>query len=215
MYYKLVYNMDLVDYISEKGERYIYCDNDNLDEIEYSGYQKGFFTQVLYSDTKIDWPNVEFYYNSLETRLESDYLGNIASWPLLHKNVISTLRGLNLQGVEFYPIKVIDEITEEINKDYFVLHITNLVDAFDMKNSKYRHNEKYDAYFFDPKGEQFDYEKVRGHDILREIHKPTVVFVSESFRQLVIEKGWTGFCFYRIPTSNEERKYIEEHGVYA
>ena len=31
MYYKLVYNMDLVDYISEKGERYIYCDNDNLD----------------------------------------------------------------------------------------------------------------------------------------------------------------------------------------
>ena len=87
MFYQLKYDMNLVDKVIEKKKRYIYGDSNNINDIEFQNYSKGRFHTIIHSEKKVEsWPNVEFYYNSLEMTEESDYLGNIDSWPIFRKN---------------------------------------------------------------------------------------------------------------------------------
>lgn len=93
MFYQLKYDMDLVDKVIEKKKCYIYGDGNNINDIEYENYPKGRFHTIIHSEKKVEsWPNVEFYYNSLEVTEESDYLGNIDSWPIFRKNVVKILK---------------------------------------------------------------------------------------------------------------------------
>ena len=125
-----------------KKKCYIYGDSNNINDIEYENYPKDRFHTIIHSEKKVEsWPNVEFYYNSLEMTEESDYLGNIDSWPIFSKNVVKILKK-EYPNLEFYPVKLIDVATGSINTNYFVLHVLCIIDAFDMKNSKYRYNEK-------------------------------------------------------------------------
>jgi len=108
MFYQLKYDMDLVDKVIEKKKCYIYGDGNNINDIEYENYPKGRFHTIIYSEKKVEsWPNVEFYYNSLEMTEESDYLGNIDSWPIFRKNVVKILKK-EYPNLEFYPVKLID-----------------------------------------------------------------------------------------------------------
>lgn len=80
MFYKLTYDMDSIDSAIEKGNNTIYAETTNIDEIEYPNINKGFFDNIILSNQKIDeliWPNVEFYYSSKASNLESEYLLNI------------------------------------------------------------------------------------------------------------------------------------------
>ena len=192
--------MDLVDKVIEKKKCYIYGDGNNINDIEYENYPKGRFHTIIHSD-------------SLEMTEESDYLGNIDSWPIFRKNVVKILKK-EYPNLEFYPVKLIDVATGSINTNYFVLHVLCVIDAFDMKNSKYRYNEKYDVYFFEPKGERIDSLKCQGVDVFRASKNFTVIYVSEKFRQMVMKHKWTGFAFYRVAEDNEEQEYIEKHGIY-
>lgn len=213
MFYQLKYDMDLVDKVIEKKKCYIYGDGNNINDIEYENYPKGRFHTIIHSEKKVEsWPNVEFYYNSLEMTEESDYLGNIDSWPIFRKNVVKILKK-EYPNLEFYPVKLIDVATGSINTNYFVLHVLCVIDAFDMKNSKYRYNEKYDVYFFEPKGERIDSLKCQGVDVFRASKNFTVIYVSDKFSQMVMKHKWTGFAFYRVAEDNEEQEYIEKQGI--
>ncbi len=91
MFYKLAFDMDYIDESIKKGSSMIYAEATNMDEISYKDIKKGFFDNIIFTPRIIDkWPDVEFYYSSRVSVLESDYLMNIKRWPIVHARVMET-----------------------------------------------------------------------------------------------------------------------------
>lgn len=198
MYYKLTYDMDLLDDSKEEG--FIYAEATNMDEIEYPTMKKGFFDRIILKKASIsEWPKVEFYFSSKASNRESDYLLNIKRWPIVHERVKDVLVKSNISGIQYYPIDLIDVISGEISKKYFLMYITNFIDAFDMKKSKYKYNQKYDYYTFIP-GEIFlSKTSCDGYDIFRCSKSAAGLYVSEKFREIILNHKYTGFAFEKYP----------------
>lgn len=81
---------------------------------------------------------------------------NIKRWPIVHARVTETFTETGIKGIQYCPVKLVDVITQEINQNYVLMYIENFIDAFDMKRSKYKYNEKYDFYTFLPKETYLD-----------------------------------------------------------
>ena len=200
IFYKLTYDMDSIDQLNKEGKSYIYAEETNLEEIEYPGVKKGFFSNIIFKELdSIDWPDVKFYYSSKASNRESDYLLNVNRWPVVHKRVKAALERENIDGIRFYGISLCDVVTGQINTNYYVMYIENFIDAFDLAKSKYKYNEEYDAYFFMPKQTFFNIENCQEYDIFRCSKSVVGIYVSEKFYNIIKKNGFTCFYFDRQP----------------
>lgn len=130
MFYKLSFDMDRVDESIKSGTNTIYAEATNIDEIEYENVKKGFFDNIILSPHSINhWPNVEFYYSSEASNLESDYLLNVKRWPIIHIRVMEEFVKKGIRGLQYFPIKLIDVVTQKINNNYVLMYIANFIDA--------------------------------------------------------------------------------------
>ncbi len=197
MYYELLYDMENIDKSIRKGTNAIYAEATNMDEIEYPGIRKGFFDRIILKALLVDikWPEVIFYYSSKVSTRESDYLLNIKRWPIVHKRVADVLGENEISGIRFYPIKLIDVVSDKINNNYYLMYIENFIDAFDMQRSKFVHNEEYDFYTFVPKKTFMNTKECAGYDIFRCKRSLSNIFVSQKFKDIVEKNQWTGFHF--------------------
>lgn len=201
MYYKLTYDMDLLDDV-KKGEGFIYAEATNMDEIEYPTVKKGYFDRIILKKASIsEWPKVEFYFSSKASNSESDYLLNIKRWPIVHERVKNALIESNISGIEYYPIDLIDVISGKISRKYFLMYITNFIDAFDMERSQYKFNEKYDYYTFLPGKIVLSKTACDGYDIFRCSKSTAGIYVSAKFQHIILNHKFTGFAFERYPTA--------------
>lgn len=190
--------MERIDEAIKNGTNTIYAETTNMDEIEYFDIKKGFFDNIILSETNIeDWPNVEFYYSSQASNLESDYLLNIKRWPIIHKRVKEELEVENIKGINYFPIKLIDVVTQEVNNHYFLMYVNNFIDAYDMDKSQYKYNEKYNFYTFMPHETYLDDKVCCQHDIFRCKKSVAPLYVSEKIKKLVERNNWIGFDFYK------------------
>lgn len=197
MFYKLSFDMDRVDESIKDGINTIYAEATNMDEIVYEDIKKGFFDNIVLSSHVIkNWPNVEFYYSSIVSNLESDYLLNVKRWPIVHIRVMEEFNKQGIEGIQFYPIKLIDIVTQQTNNNYVLMYITNFIDAFDMNKSKYKYNEKYDFYTFFPKDTYLDKNICSKYDIFRCSKSVATIYVSNKIKQIVEKNHWVGFTFY-------------------
>lgn len=197
MFYKLSFDMDRIDESIEDGTNTIYAESTNMDEIEYEDVKKGFFdNMILSSRSIINWPNVEFYYSSKASNLESDYLLNVKRWPIVHVRVMEEFNQKGISGLEYFPIKLIDVVTKEVNNNYVLMYIVNFIDAFDMEKSKYKYNEKYDFYTFLPKETYLNKSVCCEYDIFRCKKSVAAIYVSEQIKKIVEDNHWIGFAFY-------------------
>ena len=197
MFYKLSFDMDRIDETIKDGTNMIYAETTNMDEIEYEDIRKGFFDNVILSSRCINnWPNVEFYYSSKVSDLESDYLLNVKRWPIIHIRVMEEFNKKGIGGVQYFPIKLIDVVTQRINTNYVLMYILNFIDAFDMEKSKYKYNEKYDFYIFIPKETFLDQSICSKYDIFRCSKSVATIYVSEQIKKIVEDNQWIGFTFY-------------------
>ncbi len=195
MIYKLTFDMDLIDESIKNNENYIYAEKCNIDEIEANGIKKGFFDKIiLKKDLCIDWPDIEFYYSSKVSNKESDYLLNIKRWPIIHARVKEKLEINNIKGIKFYPIKLIDVCTQEVNRNFFVIYIENFIDAFDMDKSSYKYNEKYDVYTFIPQQTFMNLDVCRKYDIFRADKSVAGIYVSDKMCN-ILKNNFVGFKF--------------------
>ena len=200
MFYKLTYDMDSIDKSIKNGTNTICAQESNLKDIEYPQIKKGFFNNVIHIQREFEyWPNVEFYYSSKVSDLENDYLLNVNRWPIIHINVMNKLNELGIKGIKYFPIKLIDVVTNKTNNNYVVMYITNFIDGYDMKKSTYSYDQKYDMYIFIPKKTFFNQELCSQYDIFRCTKHPSVIYVSEKFKSIVEENQWRGFYFYEQP----------------
>lgn len=200
MFYKLTYDMDSIDKLIKNGTNTIYAQESNLGDIEYPEIKKGFFDNTIFTQMEFDyWPIVEFYYSSKASNIESDYLLNVNRWPIIHRNVMNKLIELGIEGIKYFPIKLIDVVSNKINNNYVVMYITNFIDGFDMKKSTYFYDKQYDMYTFIPKKTFLNKEICNRYDIFRCTKKRPIIYVSEKFKSIVEENQWTGFFFYEQP----------------
>ena len=198
MFYKLTFDMDRIDESIKNQSNSIYAEKTNIDEIEYSDIKKGFFDNIILSPRVIDdWPNVEFYYSSKVSVLESDYLLNIKRWPIIHTRVMEEFNSRGIKGIQYLPIRLVDVVTQKVNHNYVLMYIQNFIDAFDMKKSKYRYNEKYNYYTFIPQETYLNLKICADLDVFRCSKSVASIYVSGKIKQIVEEKNWTGFEFYK------------------
>lgn len=198
MIYELVFNMERIDKSIQDGTNTIYAEESNLDEVEALDIKKGFFRHVITNGEKInEWPNIEFYYSSKASELESEYLLNSWRWPIVHKKVRNEFNNRDIKGIQYLPIKLIDVVTNEENKNYVVMNILNHIEAIDMDKSDYTYNEKYDLYSFIPHTTYLNKDVCSNYDIFRASKRSSVIYVSQKIKDIVEEKNWIGFEFYK------------------
>ncbi len=197
MYYKLSFDMDRIDKSIDDGTNTIYAETTNMDEIEYDDVKKGFFDNIILKPSPItNWPNVEFYYSSKVSDVESDYLLNVKRWPIVHIRVMEEFEKRGIRGIQYYPIKVVDVVTKKVNTNYVLMYIENFIDAFDMEKSKYKYNEKYDFYTFMPKETYLNSSVCSEYDIFRCSKSVASIYVSETIKKIIEVNQWVGFTFY-------------------
>ena len=195
-YFKMTFDMDMLDEAVSDGNPFIYAATCNLDEIEVEGIKKGFFDRIILRKiSNIDWPKMIFYYSSLVSKRESDYLVNIKGWPLVHKNVMKELVKNEIKGISFYQVQLIDVCTNGINNNFYLLYIDNFIDAFDMEKSLYKYNEKYDLYTFIPKKTYLNMDNCESYDIFRADKSVSSIYVSEKIKNIIEIGKFTGFKF--------------------
>ncbi len=200
MFYKLTFDMDKDSQAIKNGTNTIYAQKSNLKEIEYPGFKRGFFSNIIFSDRNIEkWPEVIFYYSSKASDLESDYLINIARWPIIHIRVMKKLQEAGIEGIIYLPIKLCDVVTDLISDNYVVMYITNFIDGYDLRKSDYDYLGKYDYYTFLPGKTFLNYEVCNGYDIFRCTKNKPVVYVSQKFKNVINANDFTGFMFYEQP----------------
>jgi len=206
--YELNHDIEHYDEDVKKGTNTIYANRSNLKEIEYVGIKKGYFKYIITDGKYIDdWPKVEFYYNSKTSSLESEYLVNIVSWPIIHKKVKEEFEKQGITGIQYLPIKLIDEITNKESNDYVVMNVLNMIEAIDLEKSEYKYNEKYDFYSFIPVTTYFDEEVCGKYDIFRASKDKIDIYVSQKIKDIVESNGWIGFEFSgRLMSQRENSK---------
>lgn len=197
MFYKLSFDMDRVDESIEGETNTIYAEATNMDEIEYEDVKKGFFDNIILAPRSINnWPNVEFYYSSKVSNLEGEYLLNVKRWPIVHVKVMEEFNKKGIKGLQYFPVKLIDVVTQKVNTNYVLMYVVNFIDAFDMEKSKYKYNEKYDFYTFIPKETYLNKSVCLEHDIFRCSKSVASIYVSEQIKKIVEDNHWIGFAFY-------------------
>lgn len=200
MFYKLRYDMERLDELFETGKCCIDSKTNNLDEIEYGNIRKGRFHTIPRKEINFEqWPVVNFYYSSEFSDRQEDYLLNIEDWPIMHERVKNELEKNQIKGVNYYPICLIDTVTGKMIDKYYFMYVTRFIDAYDMNKSEYSYNQKYDAYFFKPMRVYLNQSVCEGEDVFRCKKEPVPIYVSERFRQIIQENGFSGFCFVPQP----------------
>lgn len=198
MFYKLSFDMNRIDESIKNGTNTIYAETTNMDEIEYSDMKKGFFDNIILAPYLINnWPNVEFYYSSKVSDLQSDYLLNIKRWPIVHIRVMEEFNKRGISGIQYFPIRLIDIDTQKVNSNYVLMYVINFIDAFDMEKSKYKYNEKYNYYTFVPRETYLNKSICSKYDIFRCLKSVAAIYVSEKIKKIVEDNHWVGFAFYR------------------
>lgn len=194
MIYKLSLDAELYEKAKKNKESIIFVEKTNVNDIEYNGFKKGFFRTCVFKNIdNIDWPNIEFYYDSKKQYKGFDFLFNVTGWPVIHRRVMDRLKEIEVMGVEYYPIKLVDVKTKEINNDYVLIYIRNFIEAYDMEKSKYEYNEKYDFYNFLPHDIVMNQEVCCKYDFFRCKKFNVPIYISQRIRDEIVSNGWTGF----------------------
>jgi len=184
-YYKLVY-----DY--EHDDRYINCIGGNIG---------GMNEYIVSSGTYMtDWEIFKLKYDSAEGDIMSDYAANVYGWLMISNTLCELLLKSDIKAnLQFLPVELVDVSSGNINDSYKVVNILDVIDAIDLKHSKY------DVFKLDSEKiimvEKFALkeEVVKDYDIFRLKNDTIPIFVSEKIKRLIKKNKLSGFVFREVP----------------
>jgi len=191
----MIFDRDCIDYKNKTHVHTIYCEASNTDDIEYPNIKKGWFCYIIYSGNKIkDWPDIQFLYDSNKS---SEFLLNVDTWPIVHKKVVECFNMLGVENIQYLPVKVTDKVTGEECYDYYVLNILNMIDAYDLRKSKYTYDKEIDSYQFLPPDIVLNYKKCKNYDIFRCEKDNIPIYVSQRIKEAIEKENFIGFKFIK------------------
>jgi hypothetical protein len=153
-----------------------------------------------------DWNNdMTFECDLKEGYVVTDYLNSVYAWHIFSEKTIKLFGDIISNNAQLLPIKVVNKDTDQEIDKYFVVNVTRLLDALDLKNSVYKYYDYYDGGEEKKRLSVIKYgikeEKVRGHHIFRLKDEPFSVFVSEKFYKIAKKNKILGCYFSKITTS--------------
>lgn len=193
-YWWLMLNTDELSR-KKRGKSYIWAEEDNIDSIVVESENDYRLEFAIYGKSiDFEWPNIEMYYDPKNGDCESDYLRNTTRWPIVHKKVKNLINIYKIKGVKFYPINLINNETKEINRNYYLLFVENVIEAYDLQKSIYTICNE-DNYSFLPHNSFLNKENCEEYDIFRPDKEPLQIIVSDRFRDMIEDNKLTGFGF--------------------
>jgi hypothetical protein len=158
---------------------------------------KGFDRYALTWGKRItDWPkDVTLYY---EEGHPEDFLGNALGWLVFSTKVKEIIRNQDGQAVQFLPITVVNTVTDAHLTNYVVANILRLIPALDKRRADYQEDPDYPEFPIILKV-ALKQESVTGVDIFRLKEQPSLVFVSERLRAVLMTADVSGFKFVQVP----------------
>lgn len=187
----------------------IECDNTVKNPLicDYSNFEDYGFEEEDFKLGKIinNWPT-EIYFRATQKKYDGhpdDVLQNAFMFPIYSQRLKDKLENLEIQGVQYLPIQVIDYNGDE-SWTFYIANITNYFEAFDYENSVYN---LFSDDFPNPnvRGKLAGVKKfslkgtnISGCDIFRLAEYNQRFFVSDKIQSCFSMEGYTGYSFIKV-----------------
>ena len=182
-YYKLMY-----DY--EKGERYIDCNDADLQEIDRYIVSGGILIN--------EWKQIIFEYDGSK-EIMTDYVFNAYRWPIVSKKFCSLVSGLvPSDKIQNLPVTLFDVSEKCKDESYSVLNVLDVIDAIDLEHSDYDVLKLGDKKINFVKKYALKKKAIEGHDIFRLKNDTIPLFISERVKNAIEENQLLGFDYLEV-----------------
>lgn len=179
----------MYDYENDKG--FINCRAGELYGTDRYQVEKG----VLIND----WDErVSFYYNPMLGNKFSDYLANDLAWFIVSPKFKKVLQDCKIEGVQYFPVNVINDTNGSIAEKFYLVNICNLVDAIDLEHSKYSEFSVDNKKVISVKKYALNKDKLGKEQIFRLKGSSFAIFVSENIKKAIGKNKITGCDFLEI-----------------
>lgn len=175
------------------------CDFSNLEQL---GYNRSVLKQGVFVN---DWKE-SVYFKAKKKRNEGepdDALQNYLMLPIYSSSLIIALDKNEIKGMQYLPIKVIN-FNGDCLKGFCIANILNFIEAFDEEKSDFN---RFSEDFPNPnvRGKIAGVKKfvlkrknLEGYDIIRLKEYKQRFFVSQKFKDIFEENGFTGYSFIEV-----------------
>jgi len=151
--------------------------------------------------------NVPVEQDEIEFRLGEDnpglvlasLLGNVGSYLLLNKQVISAIKELNLGDLELFQFILLNHKGKIHSKDYCIVNPVGDYDCLNKERSIFKYSST--GKLIRIKKMVFNKQKLeRANDLFRLHDKPNRYLVSEKFKDTIEVNGFSNFLFEQVET---------------
>lgn len=163
---------------------------DAPDEIEF-GYSKGRPIARTRDRTRL-------FCECSKTKRKTDYLAGIHLFPIVSSNFMKLLVTKEVEDLEFHPVDLICEGTNEVGRSYYFMNVLNNIECFDRKNSKFETPMYDDQLIAEVYYLAINEEAIRGRDLVRMAEIPSTILVSDRLRTAIEASGLSGIEFMKL-----------------
>jgi hypothetical protein len=184
-YFKLIY-----DY--KNDSEVICCDKKELYNIDRYDVIKGEVINFWNED-------ISFSYNPNDGNIFTDFLANDLNWFIISKVFKEVLDKNKILGLQYLSIIILNDITGEIIRDYYLANVCNLIDALDLENSKFSTYTNIDgSNLISVNVYALKKEEISDIDILRIKDSNIPIFISDKLRKIIKKNKLTGCDFVEV-----------------
>lgn len=101
----------------------------------------------------------------------------------------SVLESVGIDNVDYYPVRIVNEVTGETSSDYFVANIVGIIPCMDMKNSKYKNILAFPDKIRSIQELHIDYSKIDGDKLFRLAELKTAIIIAHESLKIAAEEA--------------------------
>ncbi|HWK22296.1 MAG TPA: DUF1629 domain-containing protein [Ureibacillus sp.] len=181
-YYKLLLDN------SNDNDLFAYCDN--LMDINHYDLMEGKALKNWRED-------IIFYYTPSEGDRYTDYLANDLGWFIVSERLKNILQQLD-RNSQLFPVKIVNKLNKSQFKTYYVVNILNVVNALNLKESKYDLIEAEDIKIYSVSKYALNRRELNNLNIIKLKGDELPLFVSELLKKTITDNNITGCDFLEI-----------------
>jgi hypothetical protein len=143
--------------------------------------------------------SISFSYNPYDGKNFTDFLANDLNWFMVSQAFKEILEKNKIGGLQYLPIIILNDVTEEIIKNYYLTNVCNLIDALDLENSKFSIYTNIDgSNLISVNVYALKNDIIKDIDIFRIKDNNIPIFVSDKLRKIIRKNKITGCDFVEV-----------------
>jgi hypothetical protein len=129
-----------------------------------------------------------------------DYVWATFRGTILSSGFKSVLDQVGIDNIDYYPVRIVNEITDEIARDYYAANIIGVISCMDKEKSKYTVFPAIPDKISSIEELHLDYAKIHNERIFRLSERIVLILVDESVKAAVTRAELKGAKF--VPAEN-------------